>query len=226
MEQFALASDGTRLAYDSVGEGRPIVLVHGFASDRKQNWQNVGWYETLTGAGFCVVAMDCRGHGASDKPHDDGAYGDKMVSDIVSVMDAAKLSRADVMGYSMGGILTVGLLMTYGERISRAVVAGIGETYFAPRSHRKGIAAALRASDPATITNPTEKAFRAFASQGAVERGGPAVFGGPVVSVPDDDLIGDNPELCRRSFGYLFLKHPDHHRHILFPFQYLKQNLC
>src|SRR6476661_3997344 len=118
MEQFALASDGTRLAYDSVGEGRPIVLVHGFASDRKQNWQNVGWYETLTGAGFCVVAMDCRGHGASDKPHDDGAYGDKMVSDIVSVMDAAKLTHADVMGYSMGGILTVGLLMTHGERIS------------------------------------------------------------------------------------------------------------
>jgi pimeloyl-ACP methyl ester carboxylesterase len=165
MEQFALTQDGTRLAYDSVGEGRPIVLVHGFASDRKQNWQNVGWYETLTGAGFRVIAMDCRGHGASDKPHDDAAYGDKMVSDIVRVMDDAKLTRADVMGYSMGGILTVGLLMTHGERVSRAVVAGIGETYFAPRSHRKGIAAALRASDPATITDPTEKAFRAFASQ-------------------------------------------------------------
>jgi len=166
VNNFATASDGTRLAYDSVGEGRPIVLVHGFASDRKQNWQNVGWYETLTGAGFRVIAMDCRGHGASDKPHDDGAYGDKMVGDIVSVMDAAKLSRADVMGYSMGGILTVGLLMTQGERVARAVVAGIGETYFATRSHRKGIAAALRASDPTTITDPTEKAFRAFASQG------------------------------------------------------------
>jgi len=98
MEQFALTQDGTRLAYDSVGEGRPIVLVHGFASDRKQNWQNVGWYETLTGAGFRVIAMDCRGHGASDKPHDDAAYGDKMVSDIVRVMDDAKLTRADVMG--------------------------------------------------------------------------------------------------------------------------------
>jgi len=166
MEQFARASDGIKLAYEIVGEGRPIVLVHGFASDRKQNWQNVGWYETLTGAGFRVVAMDCRGHGASDKPHDDGAYGYKMVSDIVSVMDAAKLTRADVMGYSMGGILTVGLLMTRGERVSRAIVAGIGETYFASRSHRKGIAAALRASDPSTITDPTEKAFRAFASQG------------------------------------------------------------
>jgi pimeloyl-ACP methyl ester carboxylesterase len=166
MEQFATASDGTRLAYETVGDGRPIVLVHGFASDRKQNWQNVGWYETLSGAGFRVIAMDCRGHGASGKPHDDNAYGDTMVGDIVSVMDAAKLTRADVMGYSMGGILTVGLLMTHGERVSRAVVGGIGATYFAPRSHRKGIAAALRASDPSMITDPTEKAFRAFAAQG------------------------------------------------------------
>jgi len=166
MEQFATASDGTKLAYEAIGEGRPIVLVHGFASDRKQNWQNVGWYETLTGAGFRVIAMDCRGHGASDKPHDDSAYGDKMVSDIVRVMDAAKLTRADVMGYSMGGILTVSLLMTHGDRVSRAVVAGVGATYFAPHSHRKGIAAALRASDPSTITDATQKAFRAFASQG------------------------------------------------------------
>lgn len=165
MEQFATASDGTRLAYDTVGEGKPIVLVHGFASDRKQNWQNVGWYETLTGAGFRVVAMDCRGHGTSGKPHDDSAYGDKMVGDIVSVMDAAGLSRADVMGYSMGGILTVGLLMRFNARINRAIVGGIGETYFASRMHRRGIAAALRASDPSTIIDPTEKAFRAFAAQ-------------------------------------------------------------
>lgn len=166
MEQFAKASDGARLAYETVGEGRPIVLVHGFASDRTQNWKNVGWYETLTGAGFRVIAMDCRGHGASDKPHDDGAYGDKMVGDIVTVMDAAGLQRSDVMGYSMGGILTVGLLMTHGERVSRAIVGGIGESYFASRAHRPGIAAALRATDPSTITDPTEKAFRAFASQG------------------------------------------------------------
>ena len=165
MEQFATAPDGTRLAFETVGEGRPVVLVHGFASDRRQNWQNVGWYEALTGAGLKVVAMDCRGHGASDKPHEDGAYGDKMVGDVVSVMDAADIGRADVMGYSMGGMLTVGLLMRHGARIDRAIVGGIGETYFASRMHRRGIAAALRAPDPSTITDPMEKAFRAFAAQ-------------------------------------------------------------
>ena len=95
MTQYAMAKDGVRLAYETAGEGKPIVLVHGFASDRNQNWKNVGWYETLTGAGFRVVAMDCRGHGESDKPHDDSAYGDTMVSDILAVMDAAGLERAD-----------------------------------------------------------------------------------------------------------------------------------
>ena len=167
MVEYATADDGVRLAYETAGGGsHAIVLVHGFASDRNQNWKNVGWYETLTGAGRRVVAMDCRGHGMSDKPHDDGAYGDKMVSDILAVMDAAGLRRADVMGYSMGGILSVGLLMTHPERIARAVLAGIGETYFASKSHRRGIADALRAADPSSITDPTQKAFRAFASQG------------------------------------------------------------
>ncbi len=166
MNDFATAADGVRLAYEVAGDGDPIVLVHGFASDRKQNWKNVGWYETLTGAGFRVVAMDCRGHGESGKPHDEESYGDKMVGDIVTVMDAAGLPRADVMGYSMGGILTVGLLMTQPGRIGRAVCAGIGETYFAVKSHRRGIAEALRAADPSAITDPQQKAFRAFAAQG------------------------------------------------------------
>jgi pimeloyl-ACP methyl ester carboxylesterase len=166
MTLFATANDGIRIAYETVGEGRPIILAHGFASDRKQNWKDVGWYETLTGAGFRVVALDFRGHGESDKPHDDNAYGDTMLGDVLSVMDAAKIERADLMGYSMGAILSVGLVMTQPQRFRRAVFAGIGESYFNPRTHRRGIAAALRATDASTITDPTEKAFRAFASQG------------------------------------------------------------
>lgn len=170
MPEFATAADGIRLAWERVGIGTPIVLVHGFASSRAQNWKAPGWYQTLTDAGYQVVAMDCRGHGDSDKPHDDGSYGDKMVGDIATVMDAADLTRAAVMGYSMGGILTVGLLMTHGDRVSRAIFGGIGETYFASKMHRRGIADALRVSDPATITDPTQKAFRTFAEQDGKDR--------------------------------------------------------
>jgi non-heme chloroperoxidase len=166
MTEFATANDGVRLAFETVGGGPPVVLVHGFASSRVQNWKEPGWFATLSGAGYRVVAMDCRGHGESDRPHGDESYGDKMVGDILTVMDAAHIDSAVLMGYSMGGILTVGVLMTRPERVTRAICAGIGETYFASKTHRRGIAAALRASDPSTITDPTQKAFRAFASQG------------------------------------------------------------
>ena len=60
------------IAYECAGEGAPVLLIHGFASDRVQNWRAPGWYDMLTGAGYRVVAMDCRGHGESDKPHDPG----------------------------------------------------------------------------------------------------------------------------------------------------------
>ncbi len=69
-DEFATAEDGVRIAYEVVGEGEPVVLVHGFASGRVQNWRAPGWYQTLNGAGYRVIAMDCRGHGESDKPHD------------------------------------------------------------------------------------------------------------------------------------------------------------
>src|SRR6185295_5666647 len=166
MTECATAADRVRIAYETAGAGRPIILAHGFASDRKQNWMHVGWYETLISAGFRVIALDFRGHGESDKPHDDGAYGDKMLGDVLSVMDAEKIESAHLMGYSMGAILSVGLLMTQPQRFRRLILGGIGESYFNPKTHRSGIAAALRAPDPSTITDPTQKAFRAFAAQG------------------------------------------------------------
>ena len=71
------------------------MLVHGFGSSRAQNWKSTGWYGGLTEAGFSVVAMDCRGHGESDKPHDPPLYGhDRMAEDVAAVMDAAGLDPA------------------------------------------------------------------------------------------------------------------------------------
>jgi len=166
MVKFAQGNDGVRIAYEEVGSGDPIVLVHGFASDRGQNWRGALWYDTLTRAGRRIVAMDCRGHGESDKPHDAAAYGDKMVDDIATVMAAVGLSNADIMGYSMGGMLTMALLMRRPDLARRAIVAGVGETYFkdAP-ARRREIADALVAPDPDTITDPVNKQFRTFASQ-------------------------------------------------------------
>src|SRR4051812_9527576 len=74
MTEFATASDGVRIAWERLGEGPPVVLVHGFGSNRIQNWRAPGWYDTLATAGYSVIALDNRGHGESDKPHEASAY--------------------------------------------------------------------------------------------------------------------------------------------------------
>ena len=166
MANFALGNDGVRIAWEEAGAGEPVVLVHGFASDRVQNWRAPGWYATLTEAGRRVVALDCRGHGESGKPHDPGSYGDRMVDDVVAVMDAAGVASANVMGYSMGGMLTMGLMMRRPGRVRRAVIAGVGETYFREAGvRREAIAEALEAKDPATLADPVQRQFRLFATQ-------------------------------------------------------------
>ena len=62
------------IAYLDTGEGDPIVLVHGFGSNKEINWVNPGWVTTLTGDGRRVIALDNRGHGASTKLYDPADY--------------------------------------------------------------------------------------------------------------------------------------------------------
>jgi pimeloyl-ACP methyl ester carboxylesterase len=89
-----------------------------------------------------------------------------MIDDIATVMTAAGLSNADIMGYSMGGMLTMGLLMRRPDLARRAIVAGVGETYFRDAPiRRREIADALIVPDPDTITDPVNRQFRLFASQ-------------------------------------------------------------
>jgi pimeloyl-ACP methyl ester carboxylesterase len=166
MTKFAQGNDGVRIAYEVIGNGEPVVLVHGFASDRMQNWRAPGWYDTLTIAGRRVIALDCRGHGESDKPHAIDAYGDRMVDDIALVMADTDVSSADVMGYSMGGMLTMGMMMRHPARVQRAIIAGVGETYFREAGIRRhAIADALTVSDPSTLADLVQKQFRLFAGQ-------------------------------------------------------------
>jgi pimeloyl-ACP methyl ester carboxylesterase len=163
---YVPSPDGVRIAYDVAGEGKPIVLIHGFASSREQNWRSTGWIDRLAAAGFRVVSFDCRGHGKSDKPHQPSAYGEHMIDDIIAVMDAAQAPVADVMGYSMGSMLTVRFLMQHPERVRRAVLGGMGATYFQEsQAWRAMIAAALEADDIETIEDPIARRFRIFASR-------------------------------------------------------------
>ena len=167
MKATVTAPDGVTIAYETTGEGMPVLLIHGFASDHVQNWRAPGWYEPLTKAGYRVIAMDCRGHGDSDKPHDPAMYAhDIMARDAIAVMDAEGLSAPAVMGYSMGGYLGMHLVMGHGARVSKLVIGGVGETYFSTAQFaRDEIVAALEAPDASAITDPIGRNFRAFAEQ-------------------------------------------------------------
>ena len=175
MPEFATAKDGVELAYERHGEGPAIVLVHGFGSSRMQNWKSTGWFDGLTGAGFSIVAMDCRGHGDSGKPHDPQVYGhDRMADDAVAVMDACGLSAALICGYSMGGFIGLRLLAAHPERVVKLAVAGVGENYLqgsitSPEA-RAALADALTTPDKDSITDPRAKMFRAFADQPGKDR--------------------------------------------------------
>ncbi|MGB8363156.1 MAG: alpha/beta fold hydrolase [Rhizomicrobium sp.] len=172
MTEFVKTPDGVRIAYETMGNGEAVVLVHGFASSRVQNWKDTGWYETLTGAGYRVIALDCRGHGDSDKPHDPAAYDyGIMAEDIVAVMDAADAGRAFLMGYSMGGFIGMHVLMDHPDLLRKVVIAGVGSSYLGRAfGSREAIADALVTPDKSTISDPVQKTFRDFAEQGGKDR--------------------------------------------------------
>jgi pimeloyl-ACP methyl ester carboxylesterase len=156
-------SDGVRLHYEIHGpeRGTPIVLVHGFASDYRLNWVGSRWQETLTGNGFRVIGLDCRGHGHSDKPHEEAAYTvDVMTGDVVRLLDHVDVAEAAYLGYSMGARIGLEVVMDYPDRITRAVLGGVGAS--GAIEHAEEIAHAFRIGEP--TDDPIAQTFYKFAS--------------------------------------------------------------
>src|ERR1043166_1220171 len=115
------------IAFLDEGAGEPIVLVHGFASTKEVNWVQPGWAATLTGAGYRVIALDNRGHGASSKPYDPAQYHTNlMAEDVRALLDHLRISRADVMGYSMGARIAAFLALAHPDRVRSAILGGLG----------------------------------------------------------------------------------------------------
>jgi pimeloyl-ACP methyl ester carboxylesterase len=156
-------SDGVRLHYYLEGpeDGPPTVLVHGFCSTFQVNWVGSRWVETLSGAGRRLIGLDNRGHGRSDKPHDPDAYGPQMVADVCNLLDHLGLERVDYIGYSMGSQIGLRLLVAHPERVSRAVMGGIGMNVTTPWRAGESIARRLRGDE--TEQSPAALMFYNFA---------------------------------------------------------------
>lgn len=159
-------SQGCDIAYLDEGDGEPILLIHGFASNAGVNWVDTGWVRHLRTTGRRVIALDNRGHGQSAKLHDPADYGGpKMAEDARALLDHLGIMAADVMGYSMGARITAFLAMAHPARVRSAVFAGLGGNMVRPMAGTGPIAAALEAPSIDDVTNATARTFRAFAEQ-------------------------------------------------------------
>jgi pimeloyl-ACP methyl ester carboxylesterase len=118
-------SAGVRIHYRVWGKGDPIVLIHGFTASIDTNWVRPGVVDKLDDD-FKVIALDLRGHGKSDKPHDPAVYGDEMAMDVVRLLDYLKIDKAHVVGYSLGGFTTLKLVTMHPERFLSATLGGAG----------------------------------------------------------------------------------------------------
>jgi pimeloyl-ACP methyl ester carboxylesterase len=171
-------SGGLSLAYDDIVPAGTlmgtVVLVHGFATNRDENWRRLGWMASLERKGYRAVALDLRGHGESDKPHDPAAYGrDQMAGDVVGLIDHLELGRVDLLGYSMGAHLSLAVALDAPGRVNNLILGGVGERLLTgePISQTPmTMAEALAAEDPAGITDPILRGFRQFAENQGEDR--------------------------------------------------------
>ncbi len=125
-------SSGVGIEYEVTGEGRPVVLIHGFP-DSGRLWHQQT--RALADAGFKVIVPDMRGYGASDKPDGVEAYNILyLVADIGAVLDHAGVDRAHIVGHDWGAAVAWVLGAVAPERVDHLVALSVGH----PSSFRSG----------------------------------------------------------------------------------------
>ena len=163
-------SDGVTIAFIDETRDRtqsePVLLIHGFASNVTTNWIDTGWVKALAEAGFRVAAFDNRGHGESEKLYELADYGAPiMAEDARRLLDHLGISRAHVIGYSMGARIAAFLALNRPERVASLVFGGLGINMVRGMAGTGPIANALEARSIDDVKSPTARTFRAFAEQ-------------------------------------------------------------
>lgn len=171
-------SNGVMIRYVTEGKGEPIILIHGWMSDSSMWGRDLFGNTKLKGAdGFMVIALDCRGHGKSDKPHEQEKYGVEMAADVVRLLDHLKLEKAHLIGYSSGAFIAGKVAATHPDRVLSVVYAGQApvitgakasdfsecEIFAKAVDEGKGLGAYIIAVSPDDKPKPTEEQANAIA---------------------------------------------------------------
>jgi pimeloyl-ACP methyl ester carboxylesterase len=120
------APDGVRLAWHELGEGAPVLLLHGLFSDAEMNWIRFGHAAAIAARGRRLIMLDHRAHGDSGKPHDPAFYPrDVLTTDALALIEQLNLSDYGLAGYSLGARTAVRMIAR-GARPERLALAGMG----------------------------------------------------------------------------------------------------
>lgn len=114
-------SNGVKIRYVTAGKGEPVVLLHGWMSDGGM-WGRLD--TNPMSEEFQLIALDLRGHGKSDKPHEVDKYGAEMAEDVIRLLDHLKLPKTHLVGYSMGAIVAGKVAATHPNRVLSIVYGG------------------------------------------------------------------------------------------------------
>ena len=126
--QYFDARDGVRLAWREMGEGRPVVLLHGLFSSAEVNWIKFGTAARIAAEGYRVMMPDLRVHGSSAAPHDAALYPpDVLVNDLADLIAHLGLSAFDLGGFSLGARTSVRAVVA-GMTPGRLILGGMGLT--------------------------------------------------------------------------------------------------
>jgi pimeloyl-ACP methyl ester carboxylesterase len=120
-----LDAGGVKIWYSVQGQGEPVVLIHGLLASGWLNWDLPGITAALARE-HQVITLDVRGHGQSDKPTKDEAYGPELVEDVVRILDHLHVKKAHIVGYSMGGIIGAKFLARHPARALSGTLGGMG----------------------------------------------------------------------------------------------------
>ncbi len=160
-------NDGIKIYYEVEGEGPPVVMIHGFSGNSEGIRNQTNWIENLKD-NYKVILIDCRGHGKSDKPHDDSSYGQKMTDDVIKLLEHLSIEKANFFGYSMGASIIFHLLLTKPEIIISAILGGfiltLNEKEIAKDiEDTKQVIEAFKVESIDKVKDPIVRALRQFA---------------------------------------------------------------